>query len=257
MNTTNASAEQFLFYRSDGGSNSFTIIYDGDGNLIVAYNGGSWMAYVTAPSANAWHHFVYTTQDSGASGRSLYIDGVSTGTFPNYADPSFAIASYDLGAYPTYYYPFDGSMDELRVSKTARSRAWIATEYNNQNSPSGFFSEGSQQTNSGSTVTITVTSAPSGLSLSVNGTACTAPCSFQWTPGSNQTIAVSTSPQGGGTGTQYAYANWSDSGAQSHSITVPSSAATYTANFTTQYYLTTSVNPSGEGTIRTPAKKKL
>ena len=249
VNAANVATEQFLFSESDGGSNGFTINYDGYGNIIVAYNGGYYTAYATAPSANAWHHIVYTTQDSGASGRSLYIDGVSTGTIPGDADPNFAIASYDLGANPAGYYPFDGSMDELRVSKIARSGAWIATGYNNQNSPSSFFSEGSQQTNSGSTVTITVTSAPSGLSLSVNGTACTAPCSFQWTPGSNQTIAVSTSPQGGGTGTQYAYANWSDSGAQSHSITVPSSAATYTANFTTQYYLTTSVNPSGEGTI--------
>src|ERR1700679_1769055 len=53
------------------------------------------------------------------------------------------------------------------------------------------------------------------------------------------------SPQGGGTGTQYEYASWSDGGAQSHSITVPSSATTYTASFTTEYYLTTVATSGG------------
>src|SRR3989338_4481687 len=35
---------------------------------------------------------------------------------------------------------FDGIVDEVRVSNTNRSADWIATEYNNQSSPSTFFS---------------------------------------------------------------------------------------------------------------------
>ena len=38
---------------------------------------------------------------------------------------------------------------------------------------------------------------------------------------------------------------WSDGGAISHSITTPSSAATYTAAFNAQYLLTTTVAPGG------------
>ena len=34
---------------------------------------------------------------------------------------------------------FDGKFDEFRLSSTARSADWIATEYANQNSPSTFF----------------------------------------------------------------------------------------------------------------------
>jgi hypothetical protein len=79
---------------------------------------------------------------------------------------------------------------------------------------------------------ITITSAPAGLSLLVDGSACTAPCSVQWTAGTNHTIAATPSPQAGGAGVQYVFANWSDGGAQSHSVSAPSSAATYTANFT-------------------------
>jgi hypothetical protein len=100
----------------------------------------------------------------------------------------------------------------------------------------------------GSTVQHVITTAPAGLSLTVDSAPCTAPCTFQWTPGTNHTIATTT-PQPGGTGTQYVFASWSDGGAISHSITASSSPATYTANFTTQYYLTTAASPPAGGTI--------
>jgi len=100
----------------------------------------------------------------------------------------------------------------------------------------------------GSTVQHVITSVPAGRSLTVDGAPCTAPCTFQWTPGTNHTIATTT-PQAGGTGTQYVFASWSDGGALSHSITASSSPATYTASFTTQYYLTTAASPAAGGTI--------
>jgi hypothetical protein len=45
------------------------------------------------------------------------------------------------------------------------------------------------------------------------------------------------------------FASWSDGGAPTHSITVPSSNWTYTAWFTTQYQLTTTVSPAGAGSV--------
>jgi len=94
-----------------------------------------------------------------------------------------------------------------------------------------------------SLIPATVTSSPPGRSLTVDGVACTAPCSFLWTAGSPHTIAAAT--QAGATGTQYVFANWSDTGAASHTVTAPSSAITYTAAFTTQYYLTTAATAGG------------
>ena len=38
-----------------------------------------------------------------------------------------------------------GGMDEVRISNTNRSACWVGTEYNNQNSPSTFYSEGSEE----------------------------------------------------------------------------------------------------------------
>jgi hypothetical protein len=98
------------------------------------------------------------------------------------------------------------------------------------------------------TLSHTVTTNPPGLQITVDGTNYTASQTFNWVVGSSHTLSVA-SPQSGGSGRQYVYASWSDGRAQSHSITVPSSSATYTANFTTQYALTASVSPSGGGTV--------
>ena len=57
------------------------------------------------------------------------------------------------------------------------------------------------------------------------------------------------SPQSGGTGTQYVWENWSDNGGIEHTITIPSTPVSYTANFGTQYYLTMAVNPPDGGNV--------
>ena len=97
-------------------------------------------------------------------------------------------------------------------------------------------------------ITTTVTTNPSGLQIRVDGSNYTSPHNFNWEPGSDHTIEA-LSPQNGTTGTRYVYASWSDGGDQTHSIVVPSSTTTFTATFTTQYSLTTSVNPSGAGSV--------
>jgi len=93
-----------------------------------------------------------------------------------------------------------------------------------------------------------VTTNPSGLKVTVDGVAYTAPQTFNWDAGSLHTLSAA-SPQTGTPGIQYIYNSWSDNGSQIHNITAPASTTTYTASFATQYTLTTSANPSGGGTI--------
>ena len=89
-------------------------------------------------------------------------------------------------------------------------------------------------------VPITVTSSPTGLGyVTVDGSAITTPHTFIWAIGGSHTITAS-SPVSGGSGIQYAFSSWSDSGAQSHTYTVPGASDTVTANYQTQYYLTVS-----------------
>src|SRR5205085_1674008 len=85
-------------------------------------------------------------------------------------------------------------------------------------------------------VNITVQTSLAGLSFTVDGTTYSAAQTFSWAPGSSHTIAT-TSPQSGATGVRYLWTRWTDNGAISH-VVAPTTNATYTANFNTQYYLT-------------------
>ncbi|HTX36333.1 MAG TPA: DUF4214 domain-containing protein [Bryobacteraceae bacterium] len=96
---------------------------------------------------------------------------------------------------------------------------------------------------------VTLNTSPQGLLVSLDGESfVVAPFTAQLVAGTEHTITTET-PQTGGAGIQYAWTNWSDSGAISHTITVPATAASYTATFQTQYQLTISVSPAGGGAV--------
>ena len=153
-----------------------------------------------------------TTNTSGQASRSF--DPTS---FPNDAPPPPTV-SLGVGSYPVVA-EFSGG--------TISSNLYAGSTGN-----------GTFTVSSPATVAVTVDTAPTGLSISVDGGGTlTAPQTFNWTPSSNHTITT-TSPQSGGTGKQYVFTSWSDAGAISHSITVPASATTYTASFKTQWQVT-------------------
>ncbi len=103
-----------------------------------------------------------------------------------------------------------------------------------------------------SEVSITVTSSPTGSGfLIVDGTSIVSPYTYSWTPGTTHTIAAS-SPVGGAAAIRYIWQSWSDGGAESHTITVPSSSNTFTANFQQQYQLTITATTGGT-TIPAPS----
>jgi probable HAF family extracellular repeat protein len=92
-------------------------------------------------------------------------------------------------------------------------------------------------------VNVTVQTSIAGPSFSVDGTTYTSSQTFSWQPGSSHTIAT-TSPQNGGAGVQYVWKSWSDKGTISHTV-APTQNTTYTATFTTQYFLTMSAGSGG------------
>jgi len=97
---------------------------------------------------------------------------------------------------------------------------------------------------------VEITSVISGLTVTTSGSGCvpstfTTPVTLTWTPGSTCTLSVTT-PQSGGTGVQYAFAQWQDgTTGTSDVVTAPATTATYTATFTTQYQLTTAAGSGG------------
>ncbi|MGO8758759.1 MAG: DUF2341 domain-containing protein, partial [Terracidiphilus sp.] len=115
-----------------GGASNNAVAYfrADDGNLVIA-NGN------TAVNDNNWHN-IQAVRSTGNS-VNIYVDGILDSTTP-YTDSSPIDASGGgaaIGGLGTSY-DFIGSLDEVRVSDVARTSDWIATEYNNQSSPSTF-----------------------------------------------------------------------------------------------------------------------
>ncbi|QOY88393.1 InlB B-repeat-containing protein [Paludibaculum fermentans] len=94
-----------------------------------------------------------------------------------------------------------------------------------------------------------VTTAPAQLQVNVDGQVYQTPHSFAWLPGSSHTVSALPS-QATGSGVRQVFSSWSDGGAATHTITVPSGPATFTASFKTQYRVDVAAAPaSGMGTV--------
>jgi glucose/arabinose dehydrogenase len=79
------------------------------------------------------------------------------------------------------------------------------------------------------TVALTFASSPSSLQIAVDGASVTTPATLQKIVGSTTSMSATT-PQVFN-GTAYEFVSWSDGGAQTHNVTVPSSHATFTATY--------------------------
>jgi len=122
------------------------------------YPSGTWQSYChnsADTDTTAFHHYVFSFIYGTPGSAALYVDGSSAaGTWTNTGNgvPStstygFMIGGTDAGGSGEFV---NGTMDEIRVSKgIQRSAGWISTEYNNQNSPSTFYSNAFQIQNAG------------------------------------------------------------------------------------------------------------
>jgi hypothetical protein len=92
--------------------------------------------------------------------------------------------------------------------------------------------------------TTTITASPAGLHVAIDGSDSATPATFQWIPGTNHTLAASATIAAA-PGSQYALVAWSQGGGASQTLIAPSSAATFTATYKTQHYLTSSASSGG------------
>ena len=94
-----------------------------------------------------WNHVVMERSAGGTT--SFYVNGVayaasSGGSSAPIAPNNVFTIGNALDASSNANRYFNGPIDEVRISTTARSSDWIATEYNNQSSPSTFYSLGTE-----------------------------------------------------------------------------------------------------------------
>ncbi|MGJ5819532.1 InlB B-repeat-containing protein [Paludibaculum fermentans] len=84
----------------------------------------------------------------------------------------------------------------------------------------------------------------SGPVVTLDGTALSLPYSALVAPDSTHTIATALTQTPGGGGIQFLFANWSDGGSASHTVTIPADTS-YTANYTVKFQLSTSAGTGG------------
>jgi uncharacterized repeat protein (TIGR01451 family) len=152
--TTSANSRKLLGFESSqtgtGSVNYDRHIWIGSDSKIRdgIYDGSSVQEVTTSGTYNngSWHYAVLTF---GSNTLKLYVNGSLIGSVSTTGAENttgyFRLGSYKLSGWTSGSNGFfGGSLDEARVAFTVRSAGWILTEYNNQNSPSTFYSVGSE-----------------------------------------------------------------------------------------------------------------
>jgi hypothetical protein len=115
--------------------------------------------YTPPPTANAWHHYVYTYNKTG-NVSNLYVDGaLIAGPTTTYTPISGTVDMVSFGDYINNNIggsglhtvggqSFTGTMDESHVIGATLSADWVKAEYVNQKNPDAFTTAGAMQTNS-------------------------------------------------------------------------------------------------------------
>jgi photosystem II stability/assembly factor-like uncharacterized protein len=149
---------------------SYSLYVETDNRLTFVWENDSqpyYAVYNTSLSPDTWYHVVGIRDGTGPNLR-IFINGSDSATTPDSApgtlrntDGHLRIGARDFG-----WDHIDGVVDEVRLSNIARSPDWIATEYNNQNDPSGFYSLNSEQTLPSLVTGLTATAVPGQIDLS-------------------------------------------------------------------------------------------
>jgi len=167
IKTSTTSMQRVIVHdRGSGAGRSLTLsiggTYPGGPGVAggVGYGVDSDSIYIgrystTTVNNNNWHHLVGVwTAPAGTAIApaqfSIYIDGTAAattdatvGTAP--LSPLTGLGGTLIGRHSPWNTYLLSIIDEVRISNTVRTADWIATEYNNQNSPATFYYLGNQE----------------------------------------------------------------------------------------------------------------
>ncbi len=136
-----------LFYFTDLTNYAYFQLFNSAGTVQLIgglYPGGQTAWNISGWSTDTWH--LVTCVYNGSTAK-VYFDGVEKSSSGSGTGVPGTMIQFRIGAGenggPLYY--FTGRLDEARASNSARGADWITTEYNNQSSPSTFYTSGAQQ----------------------------------------------------------------------------------------------------------------
>jgi hypothetical protein len=141
---TDTSRQGVVGTRPTSGSEGWVLTLNQSAGKFVYFHTGGNLVSGGTTTANTWH-CVAVVFNSSSGDMLLYVNGslVTTQTGSSFSGSS-AFSGVIGNENQPLQYPFTGKIDELRISENVRSADTLATEYNNQNSPSTFYTIGSE-----------------------------------------------------------------------------------------------------------------
>jgi biopolymer transport protein ExbB len=148
LETVNTNWERIFDFGRNATFNMFLCPSTGSNGIkrfAITINGNGTEEQVssaTSTGTGAWHHFALTINNATNTG-TLYYDGAANATNTAMTLRPSSMGTDNSNYFGRSQYSADeglyGNFDEFRISNTARSVGWITTSYNNQNSPSTFY----------------------------------------------------------------------------------------------------------------------
>ena len=125
------------FLQASTYTNNFLVYHRNNTNVCLFVSLSDEFCYdVDITADNIFHHLVFTIASDGT--RAIYFDGTAV-TINHLAGTTSAPNTSTALKFGNGFTANTTRMDEIRISNTVRSAAWIKTEYNNQSSPSTFY----------------------------------------------------------------------------------------------------------------------
>ena len=127
-----------------GANNEWSIVFNsGTTNYLSVQDIGTTNIGPTSTEAvcdGTWHK-IDVLLDNTVGGISIYVDGVFSTGIGSGSIATTLTSAIHIGTYGQTpgSYLYNGSMDELHIANVLRSASWITAAYNNQSSPSTFY----------------------------------------------------------------------------------------------------------------------
>jgi len=125
--------QKHMLSREDGSGTGRSLMYQKN-KKYMSYLGGSQKSSDFTLSIGAWNHYALT-YDTGVF--RLYVNGELRGGPFNRTEED-ATGDFIIGAHKNLGGKWDGKLDEMRISSTARSENWFWASWLNQSDPTAF-----------------------------------------------------------------------------------------------------------------------
>jgi hypothetical protein len=144
--TDRTGPEQMVLTNESVGKGGYKLKLNALGNLVLEGFYGSlpsWsLTSSVALSSGVWHYVAAKVINGEAR---LYVDGATVASKSSVNIRLGIGGEVFLGVSKQGTLYLSGSLDEVRIGKTMQTLEWIKTEYENQNSPAGFYSIGAAE----------------------------------------------------------------------------------------------------------------